>query len=299
MARKPPSATVEADTETEELNMTRIIVGVDASERAADAVALAGVLARAAGAELLIAHAYTSEAIPLERHLEAAGVPAHAVPLPGGSPARLLQELAERANAAAIVIGSSHRGELGRVFAGTTAERLLHGAPCPVVVAPRGYAGGELHRILVGHDGGPESQAALEAALAAGADVHLVRVLEPVVLGAQASIAGAWVPPLDIEADARAAFEAEFAGLEDVEREFLVGDPARELARRTERADLAIVGSRGYGPLRSVLLGSVSAKLVRRAACPVMVVPRGAQGEASRLLAATRVPVPTAVGGPS
>jgi hypothetical protein len=36
-----------------------------------------------------------------------------------------------------------------------------------------------------------------------------------------------------------------------------------------------IVGSRGYGPYRAVLLGSVSGRLVREAACPVLVVPRG------------------------
>ncbi len=34
-------------------------------------------------------------------------------------------------------------------------------------------------------------------------------------------------------------------------------------------------GSRGYGPVRHVLLGGVSSRLVRRAASPVLVVPRG------------------------
>jgi len=285
--------------------MTQIIVGVDDSERAVDAVALAVTLARTAGAELLIAHAYPSETVPsrvslpdwerraferatvvMERHLDAAtGVPARVSPLPGGSPARQLHELAEREGAAAIVIGSSHRGDVGRVLAGTTAERLLHGAPCPVLVAPRGYGGGELQRILVGHDGGDEAQGALEVALAAPGHVHLVRVLQPVSMSLQASMAGVWTPPSDLESEARKAFEAEFSDLgDDVEREFLVGDAVAELVRCTRAADLAIVGSRGYGPLRSVLLGSVSAQLVREAACPVMVVPRGAAAEATRLL---------------
>ncbi len=285
--------------------MTQIIVGVNDSERAADAVARAVTLARTTGAELLIAHAYPCETTPsrvslpgheryareraakvLERHLDAAaGVPARTVPLPGGSPARQLQGLAERASAAAIVIGSSHRGDLGRVLAGTTAERLLHGAPCPVLVAPRGYTGGELRRMLVGHDGGDESQGALEVALAAHGDVHLVRVLEPTSVEVQASMAGAWIPPTDLETECREEFEAKFSRLGDaVEREFVVGDAVAELVRRTLDADLVIVGSRGYGPLRSVLLGSVSAQLVRRASCPVMVVPRGAAAEAIALL---------------
>jgi nucleotide-binding universal stress UspA family protein len=288
--------------------MSQIIVGVDDSERAADAVALATALARTAGAELLIAHAYPFEAVPsrvslpdrqrrareraaevTDRHLgTTADVPARTVPLPGGSRGRQLQELAERTEAAAIVIGSSHRGDVGRVLAGTTAERLMHGAPCPVLVAPRGYTRGELRRILVGHDGGDEAQGALEAALAASGHVHILRVLQPTSFSLQASMAGGFIPPSDIESEARKSFEAEFSALgDDVECEFVVGDAVAELVRRTEDADLAIVGSRGYGPLRSVLLGSVSAQLLRQAACPVMVVPRGAAAEAAALLGGT------------
>ena len=41
--------------------------------------------------------------------------------------------------------------------------------------------------------------------------------------------------------------------------------------------DLLVCGSRGYGPLGSVLLGGVSRRLVHRAACPVIVVPRGTE----------------------
>jgi nucleotide-binding universal stress UspA family protein len=40
---------------------------------------------------------------------------------------------------------------------------------------------------------------------------------------------------------------------------------------------IAVTGSRGYGPLRSVLVGGVSGKLIRKAHCPVIVGPRGAQ----------------------
>jgi nucleotide-binding universal stress UspA family protein len=54
------------------------------------------------------------------------------------------------------------------------------------------------------------------------------------------------------------------------------GDPAGVLAAESELGvDLMVAGSRGYGPLRSVFLGGVSEKLMRRAACPLIVVPRG------------------------
>jgi nucleotide-binding universal stress UspA family protein len=47
------------------------------------------------------------------------------------------------------------------------------------------------------------------------------------------------------------------------------GDPARELAAHTKELDLIVTGSRGYGPLRA-------------AHCPVIVVPRGAEGPLAR-----------------
>ena len=53
------------------------------------------------------------------------------------------------------------------------------------------------------------------------------------------------------------------------------GDVVDVLATLDRRdADLLVCGSRGYGPLRRVLLGGVSSRLLRRAACPLLVVPR-------------------------
>ena len=59
----------------------------------------------------------------------------------------------------------------------------------------------------------------------------------------------------------------------------LDGDAQYLLARESEDVDLLVVGSRGYGPLRAVLLGSVSSALVRSARSPLVVVPRSAGGE--------------------
>jgi nucleotide-binding universal stress UspA family protein len=60
----------------------------------------------------------------------------------------------------------------------------------------------------------------------------------------------------------------------DVTAELLDGRAVTDLARTSGEVDLLIVGSRGYGPLRAVLLGSVSHELVRSAQTPVVVVPR-------------------------
>jgi nucleotide-binding universal stress UspA family protein len=65
-----------------------------------------------------------------------------------------------------------------------------------------------------------------------------------------------------------------------------VGAPEQVLAEQSRTSDLVVVGSRGYGPHRAVLLGSVSGHLVREAACPVVVVPRGIEAPLEELFSA-------------
>ena len=62
-----------------------------------------------------------------------------------------------------------------------------------------------------------------------------------------------------------------------------VGAPEQVLADESKTADLVVVGSRGYGPHRAVLLGSVSGRLVRESASPVLVVPRGIEAPLEEL----------------
>ena len=62
----------------------------------------------------------------------------------------------------------------------------------------------------------------------------------------------------------------------EVEATLITGDPVEALVNVAEApGTLLVVGSRGYGPLRRVLLGSVSTQLVRSAPCPLIVTPRG------------------------
>ena len=56
----------------------------------------------------------------------------------------------------------------------------------------------------------------------------------------------------------------------------LHGEPAEVLAEAASELDLLLIGSRGYGPVKGTLLGSVSARLMAAAPCPVMVTTRGA-----------------------
>lgn len=53
------------------------------------------------------------------------------------------------------------------------------------------------------------------------------------------------------------------------------GSAAVELAHAGDDADLLVMGSRAYGPVRRVLMGSVAAGVMDRARCPVLILPRG------------------------
>ena len=72
-----------------------------------------------------------------------------------------------------------------------------------------------------------------------------------------------------------------------VETDAFVEDPADVLIRVSEHLDLLVCGSRGYGPLRAVLLGGVSRRLTAEAQCPVIVLPRGVTSSLEALMAAS------------
>ena len=121
-----------------------------------------------------------------------------------------------------------------------------------------------------------------------GARLRLVEVLDATWMGTPALMSGPGfiLTPDDAEARAR-EYLAETASTlaADVPTEpvVAVGAPEQVLADESKSADLVVVGSRGYGPHRAVLLGSVSGRLVRESASPVLVVPRGIEAPLEEL----------------
>jgi nucleotide-binding universal stress UspA family protein len=296
---------------------SKIVVGVDAREGGRDALALAAVLARICGSDLIAVHAYPYdyfvsrgadaefEAVlhggaedTLLAELGDAKIAAEAIAIADDSPGRALHNVAARRHADLIVVGSAHRGRIGRVFAGDVTAGTLHGAPCPVLVAPAGYARrpSELRTIGVGFEGSPESRAALvlahDLAKAAGARLRVIDVVVPPDPGGPFP---AYRP--DWEEHARIRREEAERRLGDVLAELgeiatgevAFGRPARELAYEANTLDLLVTGSRGYGPVRRLMLGSTSRRLVHEAPCPVLVLSRGAEHEAVDVTASPAV----------
>jgi nucleotide-binding universal stress UspA family protein len=294
-----------------------VIVGVDGREGGRDALALAASLQRIFASDVIAVHAF-----PLDLYLgrgadgeyddaiheratktvtdevTRAGVTAHAVTVADGSPGRALQHAAIGHGGDLIVVGSAHHGRVGRVLAGDVTAGTLHGAPCAVLVAPHGHAehGGELRTIGVGFDGSPESRAALELAhgiaRAVGARLRVIDVVVPPDPGGPfPAYRPDWAENAHMrreEAEDRLA--AVLAELGDIATGDLPsGDPARELAYAADELDLLVTGSRGYGPVRRLMLGSTSSRLVHEAPCPVLVLARGvpAPAEEAEAVSAT------------
>jgi nucleotide-binding universal stress UspA family protein len=291
-----------------------IIAGVDGTERSADALALADLLAERLGARLLLVHTHPygalSRTIDHQQYeqmvrsiFDSTFFQAQTLigedrdremrVIASDSPAAGLQRIAEREQAQLIVLGPSHRSGLGRVRPGSVGERLLSGAPVPVAIAPRGYADEEprLEQLTAGFDGSPESNQALQWAVnlvRVGGDsrLRLVSVHRPIAFGhvsAGGAFAGETVNQAlrrDLSQQHMAAIAAHGGKVDGSLRE---GDAATVLVDASRESDLLVLGSRGYGPLRAVLLGSVSQAVIRHATCPVVVMPRNAtQGQGPR-----------------
>lgn len=277
--------------------MATIVVGIEDSLRAQDAVALAGELARASGAGVRAVCAYPFDPRPdahfndsmraalretAEETLEAFCEPLSDLPVvervavPDPSPARALLAEAAASDAALIVVGFHGRTR-------GTAWRLLQGSPCPIALAPLGHRLRphlEGRRVTAAFDGSDGARAAVSAgsvlAQSFGLPLRVVTAFDP----DPATPESIHTPPgflritNDAERGARSRLDRVAASL-GVEAAFRLGDPSRELALESEASDLLVIGSRSYGPTPAVLLGGVSGRLVESSACPVLIVPNG------------------------
>jgi nucleotide-binding universal stress UspA family protein len=253
-----------------------IVAGIDGSPASRSAARVARELATALGHRLVLAHAaddpppfpYGDARVrELERRrairagkrlLSRAGQDIEAerrVVL--GEAYEALAEIADEEAAEFLVVGARGHSGIAATLLGSVSQRLAVTAGRPVLIVPPGAAGRFLDqadsdaRIVCGVDGSEGAQRALAVAERLAERLH---------------------------AEAEPIFVDPARGWQDaprlpVRRE--LGDPVRELREQGARDDvrMLVVGSRGYGPVRRALLGSVSAALASSAACPVLVVP--------------------------
>ena len=216
-----------------------------------------------------------------------------------GDAAAVLIEMSHHARIA--VVGTRGRGGFTERLLGTVSSALPAHAACPTVVVPfrpdavEGATDGavtdavQLRRIVVGVDGSPAAEFALQRAVREaevwGAELTAITGV-PVAAGAGLL---AWLPAavdrdavlrdvaegLDVVVDRALVDHPEVT----VERRTVDGTGAQQLMLASAEADLLVVGSRGRGGFAGMLLGSTSQAVLHHSACPVMVVTaRGEDG---------------------
>jgi nucleotide-binding universal stress UspA family protein len=284
-----------------------IVVGVDGSAHGREALRFALAEAEVRGARVGIVHSWSIPpltatgigmipAFGLLRDELAAGaaetLEAELERVAGGAPGVELERhvvqgdaagaLVERAASAdLLVVGSRGHGAVATTLLGSVSRACLHHAPCPVAVVNVAHHA-EHARIAVGVDDSPGAAHALGWAFAEarlrGAAVHAVCAYEePFSLGA----AGLSSPEVVVELrealaeDAEAVVEqARVSAPADVvvTGEAVHGPAGQVLVGAAAGADLLVVGSRGRGGFKSLLLGSISQHCAAHAGGVVVVV---------------------------
>lgn len=273
-----------------------VLVGVDGSSNGRDAIVLASRLMDSDG-ELTLTNVHAGELHPLhamtpgllvkEREAseklladerDRAGVEAQLTSIVAASPGAGLHSHAEELGADLIVVGSCSRGAFGRVMLGDDTRAALNGSPCAVAIAARAYAEHPtpIATVGVGYNDSPESKGALAMAQVVAEPTRArVKALEVVSIPAYA-YTGLMPPTIGEGIDALLAeAQARLKQLPaDVEGRAVYGLTGEELAAFGDEVDILVVGSRSYGPVRRLVLGSTSEYLERHARSSLLVLPR-------------------------
>ncbi|GAA1462626.1 universal stress protein [Nocardiopsis exhalans] len=190
-----------------------------------------------------------------------------------------------------LVVGSRGLGAARSALDASVSVRLAARADCPVAVVPGTGAAkpsGPPRRIVVGVDGSENSRRALafalaEASLVEDGSVVVVHSWQVPLPFDSASLArGGWSPPDELLDQRSQEMVADMLAQVTDGRSESVGvrvlrsakDPAESIVEAGTTADLIVVGSRGRGSVRGLLLGSVSQGVLHTATVPVVVLPK-------------------------
>ncbi|MBI4002074.1 MAG: universal stress protein [Nitrospira defluvii] len=204
-----------------------------------------------------------------------------------GIPSQAVQTVAQTTAADLLVVGTHGRTGLDHVLIGSTAERVVRTAPCPVlaVKADKGEAGataiGSIERIVVPIDLSSCSLDALEYATQfakhLGASVTILHAMEPVAYGLDFSLSHAkeWKRQREY-LEERLTILAACLTSYGVNTDHVLkpGVPVDSITSYVTQHgyDLMIMGTHGRRGLSHILVGSIAGAMLRHAACPVLTV---------------------------
>ena len=183
-----------------------------------------------------------------------------------------------------VVVGSKGAGAFAAFVLGSIAHGVAHRSKSPTVLVPDGHVGTAIGRIVVGSDGSPAAQLALQwaqrEAAVWNADLDIVHVWDyPYAPTKISDLSAEEQMERDAEAllaEAANAFAnpalAEPGRGGRVDIRLLRGSPGQTLVEAAAGADLLVVGARGRGALRSAVLGSTSSYAIHHAVCPIAVI---------------------------
>ena len=293
-------------TPHEAARLARIAVGVNERPEGRDAAVLGAALARPTGAEVMLVAVIADPLVvppvgvgwkDVRKQAHAALADLRDAVMPEAriavrtdvSVPRALRRVVAREHRDLLVVGSSPKAPEGSVRIGKRVRQLLGYAGCALAIAPRGLqhkTDFALKRIGVGFDGGPESEAALLTAasisVAAGAELHVWGVVDDRAKSALWSRSHAAPEPNHLDDLARGELDvlydratASARALDpDAEVEIQRGRPADALLDLCADVDLMVIGSRRWGAIARLLLGSTGESLAYHATCPIVIVPR-------------------------
>jgi nucleotide-binding universal stress UspA family protein len=181
-----------------------------------------------------------------------------------------------------VVVGHSGPGGFSGLLHGSVGVAVTAHAHCPVVVVRGRLPADAALPVWVGVDGSRESQLAVgfafDAAARRGVPVAAVHAWDPPPVSRRNTVQRLSYDPVTIEAAERQLLDEDLAPWRDKYPQLTVTTstvpvrPGQALVDVSRRAQLVVVGCRGRGGFRGLLLGSVSQRLVHHAACPVAVI---------------------------